>query len=112
MKFHKLCLLLLFIVLGLSCHQDQEYLAAPPPIATSSHLESLGNRNACWGQATAVFARMGEMGMHASQQANPRLGLRNLARQLYEQGVIAEPTMQALGAFVASELGLSVESCQ
>jgi hypothetical protein len=65
----------------------------------------------CWGQATKVFARMGEMGEHASTQANPRLGLRNLARALYETGVLPDDSMQALGAFVAAELGLSIDAC-
>jgi hypothetical protein len=68
--------------------------------------------NACWGQATAVFAQMGDMGAHASQQPTPRLGLGNLAKALYEAGVIPEGSMQALGVFVADELGLSVEACQ
>jgi len=54
---------------------------------------------------------MGEMGEHASQQPTPRVGLRNLARLLFEQGVITEDTMQALGQFVAGELGLSIEAC-
>ncbi len=54
---------------------------------------------------------MGRMGEHASQQENPRVGLRNLARALYKDGVIPEPTMQALGAFVVAELGLSVDAC-
>ncbi len=66
---------------------------------------------ACWGQATAVFAKMGEMGKHASQEPTPRLGLKNLANALHEQGVLDEPTMQALGAFVAAELGLSIKAC-
>lgn len=66
---------------------------------------------ACWGQATKVFARMGAMGEHASEQPSPRLGLANLARALYDAGVIPEPTMQALGQFVAAELGLSIEAC-
>jgi hypothetical protein len=66
---------------------------------------------ACWGQATKVFAKTGVMGEHASQQTNPRLGLRNLARALYEKGDIPDDTMQALGAFVASALGLSIDAC-
>jgi len=41
----------------------------------------------------------------------PRLGLRNLARALYEQGVIPDDSMQALGVVVANELGLSIEAC-
>jgi hypothetical protein len=67
---------------------------------------------ACWGQATKVFAQTGEMGEHASQEATPRLGLRNLARALYADGVLADDTMQSLGAFVADALGLSIEACQ
>ncbi|RIK40990.1 MAG: hypothetical protein DCC55_13385 [Chloroflexi bacterium] len=67
--------------------------------------------SACWGQASAVFARMGEMGEHARNQENPRLGLRNLARALYEQGVIPDDSMAALGAFVAAELGLEIDAC-
>lgn len=70
------------------------------------------NDQACWGQATQVFAQMGVMGEHASEQPTPRIGLRNLARTLYEQGVIEDDTMQALGAFVAAELGLSIDACQ
>jgi hypothetical protein len=66
---------------------------------------------ACWGQATAVFAQTGEMGEHASQQPTPRLGLRNLARALFEAGVIPDDSMQSLGAFVAAELGLSIDAC-
>jgi hypothetical protein len=67
--------------------------------------------DACWGQATKVFAQMGDMGEHASQQPTPRLGLRNLARALYDAGVIDADSMQALGAFVADALGLSIEAC-
>lgn len=69
------------------------------------------NPDACWGQASAVFAQTGEMGEHSSQQPTPRLGLRNLARALYEQGVIADDSLQALGQFVAAELGLSIDAC-
>jgi hypothetical protein len=67
--------------------------------------------DACWGQATKVFAQTGEMGEHSSQQPNPRLGLRNLARALYDAGVIDADSMQALGAFVATELGLEISAC-
>jgi hypothetical protein len=69
------------------------------------------NDNACWGQATKVFAQTGIMGEHASEQPTPRLGLANLAVALFDAGVIEEPTMQALGAFVSSSLGLSIEAC-
>jgi hypothetical protein len=66
---------------------------------------------ACWGQATKVFVQMGAMGEHSSEQANPRLGLRNLARALYNDGVLPDDTMQSLGAFVASALGLEIDAC-
>lgn len=65
----------------------------------------------CWGQATAVYAAMGLMGPHASQQPNPRAGLRNLARLLYDLGVIDDDTMAALGKYVAEESGLSIDAC-
>lgn len=68
--------------------------------------------NACWGQASAVFAQTGELGVHSAEQATPRLGLRNLARALYDQGVLPDDSMQALGAFVADALGLSIDACQ
>ncbi len=74
-------------------------------------VESAANGNACWGQASAVFAKTGEMGEHSSSQGEPRLGLANLAELLFEAGVIAEDSMQALGAFVANELGLSIDAC-
>jgi hypothetical protein len=67
--------------------------------------------NACWGQATAVFAQTGEMGKHSSQQPTPRIGLQNLAQLLYDAGIIDEASMSALGAFVAAELGLSIDAC-
>ena len=70
-----------------------------------------GQSDACWGQATAVFARTGVMGEHASQQPTPRLGLRNLARALADQGMIADDSLQALGQFVASALGLRIDAC-
>jgi len=68
--------------------------------------------NACWGQATAAFAQMGMMGEHASQQAEPRVGLGNLANILYEDGVLDAPTLQALGAFLVSiDPNLTIEAC-
>ena len=50
------------------------------------------------------------MGAHASEQPTPRLGLRNLARATFEAGVLADDSMQSLGAFVATELGLSIDA--
>jgi hypothetical protein len=70
-----------------------------------------GASPSCWGQASAAFAQMGVMGEHASQFETPRLGLRNLARSLYEQGLIADDSMQALGGFVVDQLDLSVDAC-
>jgi hypothetical protein len=79
---------------------------------TVATAQATDQENACWGQASAVFAQMGEMGTHSSEQPTPRLGLYNLAVALYEQGgVLEEPSLQALGGFVANELGLSIEAC-
>jgi hypothetical protein len=73
---------------------------------------ALAYENDCWGQATAAFAQMGKMGQHASQQEEPRFGLPNLARQLYDDGVIEAPDLQALGAFLVSiDPDLTVEAC-
>ena len=83
----------------------------PDPALAPDAIAFAAAPQACWGQATKVFAQLGVMGEHASSQPNPRLGLANLARALYEAGVIPEPTMQALGAFVAAELGLSIDAC-
>lgn len=70
------------------------------------------NEKACWGQATRVFAQMGDMGEHASEFPTPRLGLRNLARALYAAGDIPDDSMQSLGVFVAETLGLSLAACE
>lgn len=80
-------------------------------VLASTSVAAGPNDHACWGQASAVFAQTGVMGEHSSQQPTPRLGLRNLARALYEQGVIPDGSMQALGVFVANELGISIEAC-
>jgi hypothetical protein len=74
---------------------------------------STTQEDACWGQASAVYARMGEMGEHSSSEelGTPRVGLRNLARQLYEAGLIEDDSMAALGAFVAEAEGLEIDAC-
>ena len=51
------------------------------------------------------------MGEHASQEPTPRMGLSNLAGALFEAGLIEDDSMQALGAFVAAALGLSIDAC-
>ena len=92
----------------LSCSLALVSLAAMPISATA---EPANPQQACWGQATKVFAQTGEMGRHASDQPSPRLGLRNLARALYEAGIIPDDSMYSLGVFVATELGLSIDAC-
>jgi len=92
----------------LSCSLALVSLAAMPISGTA---EPANPQQACWGQATKVFAQTGEMGRHASDQPSPRLGLRNLARALYEAGVIPDDSMYSLGVFVATELGLSIDAC-
>lgn len=77
----------------------------------SAMAEAKNPQQACWGQATKVFAQTGVMGAHASEQPSPRLGLRNLARALFEAGIIPDDSMYSLGVFVSSELGLSIDAC-
>lgn len=81
-------------------------------LALTSVSFAMPNDNACWGQASAVFAKTGEMGEHSSSFETPRLGLRNLARLLYDAGLIPDDSMASLGAYVADELGLSINACQ
>ena len=107
MHFAKLCLFVLFAGAAAACADPLRPDAAP----VAAEVAFSAFDNACWGQATKVFARTGTMGEHASGEPTPRLGLARLARALHEAGVISEPTMQALGAFVASELGLSIDAC-
>ena len=42
---------------------------------------------------------------------NPRLGLRDPTRALYDAGALPDGTMQALGATVAGEMGLVTDAC-
>jgi hypothetical protein len=84
---------------------------SPSAAASLDSAQQRINENACWGQATRVFAQMGEMGQHASQQPTPRIGLRNLARALYADGLLPDDSLQALGAFVAEALGLRIDAC-
>lgn len=69
------------------------------------------SENACWGLVTQAYAQVdppGTLGEHASQEATPRFGLRNLARALADAGVIPDDSMQALARFVDEESGLNV----
>ena len=92
----------------LTCLLALAFLTALPLAASA---EPQNPQQACWGQATKVFAQTGAMGEHSSQQPSPRLGLRNLARALYDAGIIPDDSMYSLGVFVSSELGLSIEAC-
>jgi hypothetical protein len=73
-----------------------------PTIAAPAQMHSQGSTNNCWGVVSAQLAQVeGGLGAHTSSQANPRLGLGNVARLFYELGMIDEPTLSALGAFLA-----------
>lgn len=91
---------------------DSEPRVAPAaPVFTRTASAAEADDQACWGQATRVFAALGVMGEHASYYETPREGLRNLARSLYADGVLPDDSMQALGAFVATIEGLSIDAC-
>jgi hypothetical protein len=51
------------------------------------------------------------MGVHASNEPTPRLGLHNLAGALYDVGILEENSLAALGAYVVDEYDLSVDAC-
>jgi hypothetical protein len=56
----------------------------------------------CWGVVTSQFARADRgIGEHSSNQTNPRLGLGNVAKALYDQGLISDPHVSDLGALLA-----------
>ena len=56
----------------------------------------------CWGVVTSQFAKADRgIGEHSSSQTNPRLGLGNVARALFEAGLIDDPHVSDLGALLA-----------
>jgi hypothetical protein len=77
--------------------------ASPTIAAPPSQRSSPSSDSNCWGVVSAQLAQVeGGLGDHTSSQSNPRLGLGNVARIFYEQGLIGEPTLSALGSFLAS----------
>jgi uncharacterized membrane protein len=77
--------------------------ASPAIAAPASQAPAKNNVENCWGVVSAQLAQIeGGLGDHTSSQSNPRLGLGNVARLFYEQGLIDEPTLSALGSFLAS----------
>lgn len=56
----------------------------------------------CWGVVTSQFAKADRgIGEHSSSQTNPRLGLGNVAKALFEAGLIDDPHVSDLGALLA-----------
>ena len=56
----------------------------------------------CWGVVTSQFARADRgIGEHSSSQTNPRLDLGNVAKALFDQGLISDPHVSDLGALLA-----------
>ena len=116
------CLFCVVSVLVAACSQPGSFSPTSPsasvvPVTVAviggSGASALGTRNerACWGEATQALAQLGEMGYHASHQSNPRLGLRNVARLLNDLGLLPDDSLQSLGAFLSSALGLNIDSC-
>lgn len=70
-----------------------------------------GVNEACWGQATAIFAKSGEMGYHASQEETPRMGLHNLAVLLADLGIIEDDSLYSLALFVTADWNLTIDAC-
>lgn len=92
-----------------TCLVTMAVIASSIAVATPG---SAQDGNACWGQASAAFAQLGVMGEHASSFESPRLGLRNLARDLHSMGALPDDSLRSLGIFVAEAEELSIEACQ
>ena len=66
----------------------------------------------CWGVVTSQRATTEhDIGQHASSQDEPRLGLANVARLLYELGLTDGPHVSDLGSFLAEMDGLDATHC-
>jgi hypothetical protein len=74
-------------------------IAGPANAARPSTVQPMN----CWGVVSAQLAQVeGGLGEHSSSQSSPRSGLGNVARLFYDLGFIEEPTLNDLGAFLAS----------
>jgi hypothetical protein len=70
------------------------------------------DNNNCWSVVTSQRATTaGDIGTHASSQDSPRLGLGNVARVLFDLGLISGPTVWDLGSGLATLDGLDATSC-
>jgi hypothetical protein len=66
----------------------------------------------CWGVVSSQRASTyHDLGSHVSSQSEPRLGLANVARLFFSLGFIDEPSVYALGSFLASVDELSATGC-
>src|SRR6266496_2705447 len=66
----------------------------------------------CWGTVTSQRASTyHDVGQHVSSQSEPRTGLGNVARQLYDLGLTNGPHVSDLGSFIASVDGLDATQC-
>ena len=80
-------------------------LVAVPALAIPSAASAVPDDTVptnCWGVVTSQFARADRgIGDHSSNQTNPRLGLGNVAKALFDQGLITDPHVSDLGALLA-----------
>ncbi|HEX9330947.1 MAG TPA: hypothetical protein VF896_03590 [Anaerolineales bacterium] len=66
----------------------------------------------CWGTVTSQRAStVHDIGEHVSSQSEPRDGLGNVARELYDLGLTGGPHVSDLGSFLASVDGLDATQC-
>jgi hypothetical protein len=66
----------------------------------------------CWGTVTSQRAStLHDIGKHVSSQSEPRAGLGNVARELYNLGLTSGPHVSDLGSFLASVDGLDATQC-
>ena len=78
-------------------------IAGPAQAAAPAGSGPSSNGSNCWGVVSAQLAEVeGGLGEHTSSQTLPRLGLGNVARLFFEMGLIDDPSVSALGSFLAS----------
>jgi len=66
----------------------------------------------CWGTVTSQRAvALHDIGQHVSSQSEPRLGLGNVARLLFNLGLTSGSHVSDLGSFLASVDGLDATQC-
>jgi hypothetical protein len=81
-------------------------------VAVSTTLAAAPANPECWGVVTAQRATtLHDIGVHAAAQEEPRLGLGNFARLLFDLGLTAGPHISDAATTAAAIDGIPETSC-